>query len=73
MYCFLDKNLVIVEKVWLLNEIYKLLDLNEFLLYLMLFLVFFINLIENWFFFRLIMECYYGRNKGWFYKKKNLV
>lgn len=73
LYCFLDKNPATVEKVRLLKETYKPLDLNEFLLYLMLSPVLSTNPIENWLSFRLTMERHHGRNKGRFYKKKNLV
>lgn len=52
----LDKKPATAEKVRLLKETNKPVDLNEFLQH----------------FFRMTMERHHGRNKGRFYTKKNL-
>lgn len=66
---FLDKKPVTAEKLRVLNEINKSLDLNEFLQYLLSSPVVSKNPAENCLFFRKTLERHHGRNIGRFYFK----
>lgn len=73
MYSFLDKNPATAEKLRLLKETNKPVDLNEFLQHLMSSPVLSENQVENWLSLRMTMERHHGRNKGRLYKKKIIL
>lgn len=69
---FLDKKPATAEKVRLLKETNKPVDLNEFLQHLMSSPVLSENPVDNWLSFRMTIERHHGRNKGRFYTKKKI-
>lgn len=70
---FLDQNPATAEKVRLLKETNKRVDLNKFLQHLMSSPVLSENPVENRLSLKMTMEHHHGRNTGRFYKKNNLI
>lgn len=65
---FLDKNPATAEKVRLLNETNKSMEVNEFLQHVMSYPVLSKNPEANWIHVHMKIECRpERRNKGWFY------
>lgn len=73
IFCIsLDKNPATAQKVRLLKETNKPVDLNEFLQHLMSSPVLSENPVDNWLSFRMTIERHHGRNKSRFYTKKKI-